>query len=272
MSYTQAVELLKIPEEEREQFVEENHVEDMSTRELKKAIAELEQAKKDKEELKKTSQNAINENLSLKQKMKKIEKESNDVFSKLEESQKQVLEARKETEEYKNKVKELESRPNKVKELESRPVEVVTGVDESKVKELKEEHKKEIQELNSKIAEAQNKLKEMENKESEVIKEVDEGKLKELQEQHEKEIAELKSQIEISKNKVQDLEIKLNDKSNKEASKNTDESLVKFKIHFDGVVSGFKTLISDIEEIDEGSREKYKGAVRGLLNKMLGFI
>ena len=152
LSYTQAVELLKIPEEEREQFVEENHVEDMSTRELKKAIAELEQAKKDKEELKKTSQNAINENLSLKQKMKKIEKESNDVFSKLEESQKQVLEARKETEEYKNKVKELESRP----------VEVVTGVDESKVKELKEEHKKEIQELNSKIAEAQNKLKEME--------------------------------------------------------------------------------------------------------------
>ncbi|WP_322006599.1 DUF3102 domain-containing protein [Clostridium butyricum] len=261
LSYTQAVELLKIPEEDREQFVEENNVEEMSTRELKKAIAELEQLKKEKDELKTTVKKTLDNNLSLQEKMKKLEKESTDVFSKLEESQNEVLKAREETEELKGKVKELEEKP----------VEVITGIDEARVKELEEQHQKEIQELNSKISEAQSKLNELESKETEVIKEVDEDKIKELQDKHKKEVDDLRKEIEASKNKVQDLEIKLNDKP-KEEAKATDESLVKFKVHFDGVVSGFKTLLSDVEEIDVNSQEKYRGAVKGLLNKMLGFV
>lgn len=44
LTYTQALALLAVPEEEREAFVIENHVEDMSTRELKKAIAERDAA------------------------------------------------------------------------------------------------------------------------------------------------------------------------------------------------------------------------------------
>jgi len=38
LSYSQAVALLAVPAEEREEFVKENHVEDMSTRELQEAI------------------------------------------------------------------------------------------------------------------------------------------------------------------------------------------------------------------------------------------
>ncbi|MBM6884997.1 DUF3102 domain-containing protein [Pseudoflavonifractor phocaeensis] len=45
LSYTKAVQLLAIPAEEREAFVEENHVEDMSTRELDKAIRERNEAR-----------------------------------------------------------------------------------------------------------------------------------------------------------------------------------------------------------------------------------
>lgn len=250
LSYTQAVELLKIPEEDREQFVEENNVEEMSTRELKKAIAELEKVKKDRDELKTTVKKTLDSNLSLKEKMKKLELESTDVFSKLEESQNEVLKAREETEELKGKVKELEEKP----------VEVITGIDEVKVKELEEQHKKEIDSLTKQIKESESKLNELQNKEPEVIKE--------LQDQHQKEVEDLRKEIELSKNKVKDLEIKLNNKP-KEEIKSTDESLVKFKVHFDGVVSGFKTLLSDIEEIDIDNKEKYTGAIRGLLNKML---
>lgn len=43
LSYTQAVALLSVPEDEREMFVHENNVEKMSTRELKKAIKEKEE-------------------------------------------------------------------------------------------------------------------------------------------------------------------------------------------------------------------------------------
>ena len=45
LSYTKALQLLAIPAEEREEFVEENHVEDMSTRELDKAIRERDEAR-----------------------------------------------------------------------------------------------------------------------------------------------------------------------------------------------------------------------------------
>jgi hypothetical protein len=44
LSYTQAVALLGVPEEEREQFVEEHDVENMSTRELQQAIKERDEA------------------------------------------------------------------------------------------------------------------------------------------------------------------------------------------------------------------------------------
>jgi hypothetical protein len=44
LSYTQAIALLGIPAEEREQFIKDNDVESMSTRELQQAIKERDQA------------------------------------------------------------------------------------------------------------------------------------------------------------------------------------------------------------------------------------
>lgn len=45
LSYTKALKLLALPAEEREAFAEEHKVEDMSTRELEKALADLKKAK-----------------------------------------------------------------------------------------------------------------------------------------------------------------------------------------------------------------------------------
>lgn len=45
LSYTKALRLLAIPEEEREQFVEENNVENLSSRELDRLIKERDEAK-----------------------------------------------------------------------------------------------------------------------------------------------------------------------------------------------------------------------------------
>ena len=44
LSYTKALRLLSLPDDERETFVKENHVEDMSTRELEAALRERDEA------------------------------------------------------------------------------------------------------------------------------------------------------------------------------------------------------------------------------------
>ncbi|HCF71977.1 MAG TPA: hypothetical protein DER33_10425 [Syntrophomonas sp.] len=58
LSYTQAVALLGVPADEREKFIEEHDIDNMSTRELQQAIKERDQAIKAKEESDKKLQDA----------------------------------------------------------------------------------------------------------------------------------------------------------------------------------------------------------------------
>lgn len=58
LNYSQATLLLGVPAEEREKFVEENNVEEMSARELKKAIVELKKTEEEKEKALKAMEEA----------------------------------------------------------------------------------------------------------------------------------------------------------------------------------------------------------------------
>lgn len=159
LSYSQAVALLGVPEEKREEFVKENDVENMSTRELQQAIKEREQAEKEKKELEKKLNDAEDKAEKNKQqfetisaKYKELEKNSKDQKKKYEEIKKQLVEAqdagdneevgrlqetleKAETElnESKEKIKELE-------ELLNTPMEsvIVEKVPEDVEKELAE--------------------------------------------------------------------------------------------------------------------------------------
>ncbi|MGL4571838.1 MAG: DUF3102 domain-containing protein [Clostridium sp.] len=68
LNYSQAILLLGVPGEDREKFIEENDIDDMSTRELKKAIADLKKSEEDKEE-------ALKERDAAKEEIEKILKE-----------------------------------------------------------------------------------------------------------------------------------------------------------------------------------------------------
>ena len=59
LSYSQAVALLAVPAEEREEFVKENHVEDMSTRELQEAIKARDEAIKERDKAREELDEAI---------------------------------------------------------------------------------------------------------------------------------------------------------------------------------------------------------------------
>ena len=68
----QAFALLSVPEEEREEFVKENHVEDMSVRELKQAIAERDAAQKKSAALEEDNKMLRQANIDLNMKAQQI--------------------------------------------------------------------------------------------------------------------------------------------------------------------------------------------------------
>ena len=85
LGISQAFVLLSVPEEEREEFVRENHVEDMSVRELKQAIAERDAAQKKSAALEADNKMLRESNVSLKmeaQKAADLKKEAKEAAEK----------------------------------------------------------------------------------------------------------------------------------------------------------------------------------------------
>lgn len=78
LSYSQAVLLLGIPIEERENFVKEHDVEEMSTRELEKVIKELKKAEKEKDEALKDKESAEEELTTLEECNRALEEAFNE--------------------------------------------------------------------------------------------------------------------------------------------------------------------------------------------------
>ena len=146
LNYSQAVLLLGLPSEEREKFVEENKVDEMSTRELKKAIADLKKANKEKD-------NALKEREEPMEKLNALE-ESNRI---LEETFNEGAEERKSLEE---KVKKLEKEIEEVKT--SKPVETVNVDWEEITAEVQEKMDQLIEEKEA----AERKIKELESKQN----------------------------------------------------------------------------------------------------------
>lgn len=146
LNYSQAVLLLGLPSEDREKFVEENKVDEMSTRELKKAIADLKKANKEKD-------NALKERDEAIEKLSALE-ESNRI---LEETFNEGAEERKTLEE---KVKKLEKEIEEVNS--SKPVETVNVDWEEITAEVQEKMDKLIEEKED----AERKIKELESKQN----------------------------------------------------------------------------------------------------------
>ena len=73
LSYTQALALLALPAEEREEFVETNDVENMSTRDLQNAIAERDKARKARDDALRDAKKAERDANTLRDKIKELE-------------------------------------------------------------------------------------------------------------------------------------------------------------------------------------------------------
>lgn len=98
LSYTKAIAILGLPKEDREAFVQENNIEEMSTRELTKAIKERDEAVQRQEALQ-TSLSDLNDELKESESEKdKLKKEKDSLQTKIENKDKSITKLKEQVE------------------------------------------------------------------------------------------------------------------------------------------------------------------------------
>ncbi|QXE20433.1 DUF3102 domain-containing protein [Clostridium sp. 001] len=157
LSYSQAIALLEIPEDEREGFIEKNDVENMSTRELQKLIKENHKLEN---KLKMLQEEASKEKVRNKETLTNKEVEIENLRIYIKESKEKLLEAQSsnDNDEIERLQLSLEETQNKFqdalgeidelkKELKEKPIEVVASIEK-----VPEEVEKELQDLREKVS------------------------------------------------------------------------------------------------------------------------
>jgi DNA repair exonuclease SbcCD ATPase subunit len=251
LSYTQAVALLGIPKDEREQFVEEHEIDSMTTRELQQAIKEkqeLEAKLKDAEagldKANKVANNAKRIAEDKDEEARKLLDEKQNVESNLRVAD-QVLRETQGT------VKMLQDALEKERKYTKSEVERLSGLLIEARKSGSSDEK--LNQLEAELKEAQSKVEELTDElnkpvilEPAVIEKVP---------------AEVERELEELRRKTQQLEAQANKQGN--------EKVLKFKVQFDTLVKGFGELLGSLAQIeDKEAQETFKGAVIKLIGKM----
>lgn len=176
ISVSNALRLLAVPEEEREQVARELDAEHLSTRELEKALAERDEARKEAEAAREEARRAVEGAGPYKEKAARAEAEAEELRRKLHDA---VETADSVTADAERLTEERNTLFNRVKELENRPVEVAVERDEEAVRKAAEEAKKaaeaaaqaELDKLRAKLQKAQTDQRKAEEEKERAIRE-----------------------------------------------------------------------------------------------------
>ncbi len=240
LSYSQAVALLGIPDiEEREAFIKENNVEDMSSRELQQVIKAKEKAEKEKEEALKLAKD-------LKEKAQKIEQEK----AILESDIRVKEESLKVSKENIDKLQDILEREREGTKLEANKLNKSIKDIKKQLKEAKgsgdnEEIERLQTELNKKQNEENNYLQQIQELEEKLKeKPVDVETIEKVPEEVENELKKLREKVSLG------------------------EITSKFKVNFDILAKNFNDLFSILSELPEEVKDKYIIATKTLVSKM----
>lgn len=239
LSYTQAVALLGVPEEDREAFIKDHDIESMSTRELQQAIKERDEALEKLKNAKQVAEEKNNEALKLLEEKQKAEADARVSERCLRETQADVKMLQESLQ------KERENSKNEVDRLTKSLEDAKSSGDDDQIVKLQCE----VAAADAALKSAEQKIENLECQLKEKPIEVAAATIVEkIPEEVEKELQELR----------------------KKANQQNDTT-IKFSVYFDELVKGFQKLLSTLEEIgqtDLESHERYKNAVAGLINKM----
>lgn len=165
LNYSQAIALFAVPEEEREEFIEENHVEDMSARELKAKIAELKAREDENNKLKEELESAKKSKENMEAQVKKEKENKQKLKDQVEELKNQITKANEEVNPVIDKLnKEVEEANKKIEELENRPIEVITSNPSAEEEEARKKLEEEVLRLQKEKEAAENKIKDIQEK------------------------------------------------------------------------------------------------------------
>ena len=180
LSYTKALALLALPAEERESFAQEHRAEEMSTRELKKAIAERDAALRERDEALQAGEGAalamgeLREQLEeTREKLKGTREARDEIAAFLRERTDEVAELEAE-------VKRLKEQPVEVAVQAPDPAEVAKAVEEALAK-AAEQHRADMAGMQAKLDKevaANNKLEKRMDKLKEQVRSAENGEEK----------------------------------------------------------------------------------------------
>lgn len=245
ISYTQAVALLRLPAEEREQFVQEHDMDGMSTRELQ---AEIKRINEEREKLQLTIDEMMGHTADS---QPPDAEESQDESTELQSMREQMEEADKIAQEATDRAKDLEkalkSAREQVSEAEQRRVNEIRE-ERAKAERAEKERQKAAQELREAKKAAEEKALQLKRTEDELKAARESVRTVEvLPEQVEAELNRLRSQV----------------------SRSGAES--EMRAAYDGYVAAFERLMSKVEDAMEADAEtamKFRGAFYNATLKM----
>ncbi len=231
LPYTKALKLLAVPEDEVETFVEEHDVANMSTRELEQAIRERDEAKR------------------------KLEAVQDDAAQVILDAEEAVEKAKGEAETLR---KELE-------ELKARPVEVAVEAPSKEI--LDQIRAEEAQKAAAAAAELEKKLAAAEAKAARA--EAKAKKLKDkVDEAGEDAKAAMQKDIEAAEAAKADAEARA--KALEEKLKTADGDAAVFKVYFSRVQEDLNRMLGMIQKAEPAQKEKFRTALRALLDSVGG--
>jgi DNA repair exonuclease SbcCD ATPase subunit len=233
LGYTHAVALLAVPSYERAQFVEEHKVEDLSTRELQQLIKERDELKTKLETASTVARDLQGQRDQAKEEAEKYRDLANSSDRVLRETQGTVKMLQNELEKERQRTKDEVAR-------------LVTLLEEARASGAPEE---DVEQLKGELQEAREQLKTLTEEAAKPVT-IETAIVERVPEDVERELHSLRTQAKQFKN---------------------GESNMKFRVHFDGLVASFRTVMIDLaglEVTDPESHNAFRLATLELISKM----
>lgn len=257
LPYTKALKLLAVPEEEMDEFLEENDVDGMSTRELEKAIRERDEAKKEAQKWKDAVNQAAANSKMEAQRWKETVDQAADGALKAEETARR---AKAEAESLRQQLEELQNKPVEVA-VEAPSEEMLAEIRAQEAQKFQEEREK----LEKKLASAEKKA-EKADKEAATLRSAAqaakaEGK-KEAQADMDKANAERAAAVAgkaEAEARAEELERRL---------KLADSSAAVFQVYFTAVQEDCNRMMGLIKKAEPEQAEKFRKAMTALLGSV----
>lgn len=240
LPYTKALKLLALPDDEVDDFIEKNNVDEMSTRELAKAIKERDEAKKALSAMKDDAEQAITD------------------------AEESAENARKEAESLRAELEELRSRPVEVAVQDPPPelLEQIRAEEAKKAAAATAELEKKLAAAEAKATKEAEKAKKLKDK---VDKAGEEAKAAMQQEMD----AAVAAQREAEAAKA-DAEARAKQLEDKLKTANGDAAI--FKVYFSSVQEDLNRMLGLIQKADAAQQAKLKAALRALLDGVGGML